>query len=143
MESVPAQGTLAERFRAQLAEGESGDRTFGLTAGPLLMALGFLPVLHHRPPLFWPMVLGAPLLVTAVAAPAALRPIKRAWLFAGFLMGLVISPVVLAAIFYLVITPCGFLMRLCGADPLMLRRYTPASFWRERSGPSSTIEEQF
>lgn len=139
----PAQGTLKERFRAQLAEGESGDRVFGLTVGALLVALSFLPVMHNRPPAFWLLVLGAPLLVTALAAPAALRPVKRAWLFAGFLMGLVVSPIMLALVFYLVITPFGFLMRLCGADPLTLRRWTPASFWRERSGPSSTIKEQF
>ncbi len=132
-----------EPAAATQGTGETSDRTFGLTIGALLAAFGMLPIIHRQPPRFWLMALGATLLVTAVAAPEAQRPVKRAWLFLGFLMGLVVSPVVLALVFYLVIAPGGFLMRLCGVDPLKLRRRTSASFWRERFGPSSTIKEQF
>lgn len=114
-----------------------------MTTGALLAALSLLPEMHRRPPRVWLLVTGATLLLAALASPAALRPVKRAWLFAGFLMGLAVNPIVLAVLFYLVITPCGLLLRLCGADPLQLRRHHRASFWRERSGPPSTMKEQF
>jgi hypothetical protein len=40
----------------------------------------------------------------------------------------------MAAIFFLVITPIGLMMRACGRDP-MQRRFDPAarSYWKRRS----------
>ncbi len=145
MESATApQGNLMSRFHAQLAEGETSDRSFGLTVGPIFLALSFLPMLrHHRPPVWWMVAVGALLTVTGAIAPRALRRIKRGWLFLGFVMGLVVNPVVLGILFYAVFTPCGLLMRLFGGDPLRLQPSPQASYWRERSGPISTMKEQF
>ncbi len=144
MESTTApHGSLLSRFHAQLAEGETSNRTFGLSVGAIFIALSFVPVMHHRPPVFWMVVVGAGLFATGAAAPAALRQIKRGWLFLGFLIGLVVSPVVLGILFYGVIAPCGFLMRLFGGDPLRLRRGPFASYWRERPAPISTMKDQF
>jgi hypothetical protein len=141
---MPLSVETMERFRAQLAEGETSDRTFGLSVGGILIALGCAPMLrHHRPPVLWMMAVGALLAVTGAMAPAALRQIKRGWLFLGFLIGLVVSPVALGVLFYAVITPCGCLMRWFGGDPLRLRRTTQESYWRERSAPISTMNDQF
>jgi hypothetical protein len=143
---TPAQppDKLLQRFQAQLAEGEASDRTFGVSVGAVLLALGLVPVLKdHRPPGFWMLVIGALLLVTGVIAPGALRHLKRGWLFLGFLIGLAVSPVALGVLFYLVITPCGWLMRLFGGDPLRLRPTTQHSYWRERSAPVSTMHDPF
>lgn len=138
-----AGGTLLSRFSAQLAEGETSDRTFGLTVGAIFLALSLVPLLHHRPLLLWMAVVGTALLVTGVAAPSVLHSVKRAWLFFGFLIGLVVSPVVLGILFYGVISPCGFLMRLFGGDPLRLRATALQSYWRERQAPISTMQDQF
>jgi hypothetical protein len=58
-----------------------------------------------------------------------------------------ISPLVLAVLFYGCVTPIGFLMRLAGNDP-MRRKLEPAakSYWitREPPGPSAeTFKNQF
>jgi hypothetical protein len=145
MESTTApHGSLMSRFHAQLAEGETSDRTFGLAIGGIFLALSFLPVvLHHRQPVFWMVAVGAVLFGMGAGAPASLRQIKRGWLFLGFLIGLVVSPIVLGILFYLVIVPCGFLMRRVGGDPLRLRPGPFASYWRERSAPISTMKDQF
>jgi hypothetical protein len=44
-------------------------------------------------------------------------------------IGLVVSTVVLAFMFYVVFTPLGFLMRLGGRDPLRLKQRAAASQW--------------
>lgn len=146
--STGASGTLLSRFSAQLAESETSDRAFGLTVGAMFLALSSVPLIHRRPVLLWMAVMGAALLVAGLAAPSALRPLKRAWLFFGFLIGLVVSPVVLGILFYGVISPCGFLMRLFGGDPLRLRASPSSddpqeSYWRERQAPISTMQDQF
>jgi hypothetical protein len=143
-----AGGTLLSRFSAQVAEGETSDRTFGLTVGSIFLALSLAPLIRHRPVLLWTAVAGAALLAAGIVAPSVLRPVKRAWLFFGFLIGLVVSPVVLGILFYGVISPCGFLMRLFGGDPLRLRAgassdHPQESFWRERQAAISTMKDQF
>ena len=111
--------------------------------GALLLALSFAPELRHRPPVVWMAVLGAPLVGLGAVAPRVLRPVKRAWLFLGFAIGLVVNPVVLGVLFYAVITPWGLLMRLFGGDPLRLKPTTEESCWRGRSTPASSMTDQF
>lgn len=72
----------------------------------------------------------------AVAAPVWLGPTNRAWFRLGMLLGRIVSPVVLAIMFYLVVTPVALLMRWRGSDPLRLRfdKDRP-SYWIERTPP--------
>lgn len=53
--------------------------------------------------------------------PKLLRPIYVGWLIAAFPIGWIASHVVLAAVFYLVVTPLGLVSRMAGRDRLSLR----------------------
>jgi hypothetical protein len=145
MDSIPKHsGSLWTRFQAQLREGEASDRSFGFLVGGAFLLLGSISAFRHGRGRLWMVVLGAILLLLAAAWPQSLRQIKRAWLFFGFLLGLVVSPVVLGILFYAVITPFGRTMRLFGRDSLLLRSNPGlASYWRERTGPPSSMTDQF
>lgn len=66
-------------------------------------------------------------------APRVLRVVWIGWMLAAFPIGWVVSHVILAAIFYLVVAPIGIIMRLCGHDPLALRfDRQAASYWIRR-----------
>jgi len=62
-------------------------------------------------------------------------------------MGRVVTPVITALLFYLVVTPTGFLFRLWGKDPLRLALDTGVqSYWIERRPPGpppETMSNQF
>jgi hypothetical protein len=69
------------------------------------------------------------------------------WTKFGLLLHRIVSPVILAFLFYGCIAPIGFLMRLSGKDPLR-RRYEPyaASYWIKRTPPGpqpETFKDQF
>jgi len=143
-EAGKRRGSLWSRFSAQLSEGETSDRTFGLAVGGVLLLLGLLPAIRRGGPRLWMVVLACLLLLLAAALPRSLRGIKRAWLFLGFLIGLVVNPIVLGILFYGVITPLALLMRLFGRDPLRLRPNPAlATYWRQRTEPPSSMVEQF
>ena len=46
-------------------------------------------------------------------------------------------------IFFLVVTPIGFIMRLLGKDILNLKYNENKSYWIEKKGPKSKMKNQF
>ena len=49
-----------------------------------------------------------------------LKPLNKLWMYFGFLLGVIISPIVLEVIFFGLFTPIAVLMRLTGRDELKL-----------------------
>jgi Saxitoxin biosynthesis operon protein SxtJ len=123
------------------------DRRFGLTIAAVCAVIaGVRFVLGHPYAGWW---LAAALILSALAVfwTAPLQPLNRLWLRLGLLLYRVVNPMVMALLFYSTMVPIGLLMRLCGKDPLRLRREpeTP-SYWlmREPSGPPrETMRNQF
>lgn len=78
----------------------------------------------------------------ALVWPPGNRPLYVALSLASFPVSFVVSHVVLAALFYGLLTPIGLLLRLLGRDPLE-RRFRPelASYWREL--PEVTDDEDY
>lgn len=119
----------------------SSERSFGLVfAGffTLVAAFSFFSG-HDR----WPIWLSVAAVFVALAfvAPKLLAPLNRLWAKFGLLLHMIISPLILALLFYVCIMPIGFLMRLCGNDPLR-RRFEPdaKSYWIERTPPGPTSD---
>ncbi len=77
--------------------------------------------------------------VLGVLWPAAIRWIYVVWVAAVFPIGWVMSYVLLGGVFYLVVTPIGLIMRLCGHDP-MQRKFDPQAktYWQPREQAKST-----
>jgi Saxitoxin biosynthesis operon protein SxtJ len=73
---------------------------------------------------------------------ALVRPVRgtiyRAWMYAVFPIGWTVTHVVMALLFFAVITPVGLLLRLFGHDALTRRMDSKAeSYWTQRPQPSS------
>jgi hypothetical protein len=81
-------------------------------------------------------------LVLTLAAPKTLAPFNRAWFKLGLLLGKIVSPIVLGAMFFLIVTPVGFVARWMGRDALRLRKRETASHWVERN-PAGPDPESF
>jgi len=80
----------------------------------------------------------------AAGAPSLLEPLNRAWFRLSLLLGKVVTPIVMAILFYGFITPYGLILRLTGADPLRLRRKgDETTWWRERQEKSAPMNKQF
>jgi hypothetical protein len=67
------------------------------------------------------------------AAPAFMRLVFLGMSYLAWPIGFVVSHVLLAAVFYLLVTPIGLLMRLVGYDPMHRRLdRQAASYWIPR-----------
>ena len=112
------------------------DRKFGWTFAALFVLVG---ALSHP----WLIALGALFAVVTVTRAELLAPLKRAWMRLDELLNRVVSPVVMAVIFFAVFTPVGLVMRAFGRDALSLR-YEPKadSYWKRRE-PPGPAEDSF
>ena len=91
----------------------------------------------------WPWTSGIAALCLAAALfyPAILRPFNRLWLKFGLLLHKVVTPVVMAVVFFGTVLPTGLILRALGKDPLRLKRRPKAnSYWIERCPPGPTAE---
>ncbi len=124
-----------------------GLRSFGLTTGAIiagLFALFFPWVLDLAFPI-WPWVIFGVLGSWALIAPDSLKPVYRNWMRFGLLLNKITTPVIMGAVFFLVILPFGLILRLLGKDPLR-RRYdeSVASYRIESTKPGKdNLENPF
>lgn len=108
------------------------EREFGLLVGGVLLALGGwwfyrdkYYVLSHVL-----RATGALLIVLGAFYPKALVVPNRLWMGMAEAMGYVMTRVILALVFFLVVTPIGLLRKLTGGDPLGRRASRTESYWK-------------
>jgi Saxitoxin biosynthesis operon protein SxtJ len=90
---------------------------------------------------------GAALLLAGMLVPTRLGPLKRAWMGLGTLVSKVTGPVVLALVYFVALTPIGYLRRTFGRSPLA-RDASAGSYWiprapRDADERRRALERQF
>ncbi len=125
----------------------SSERTFGGAFAAFFLVVGLLPLWNDRPVRAWALAAAALFFAAAVGAPRVLAPLNRLWMRFGELLNRIVSPVVLAIVFYGVVTPTAIAMRVLGKDPLRLRRDPQTrTYWIEREPPgppADSLKNQF
>lgn len=123
-------------------------RKFGLVVGGVFAVLGGWFLFRQKPAGPYLLAPGVLLVLFGLVAPRLLRPVYVAWMALAFILGLVVSTVLLTLLFLLVVTPTGLVARLLGKDFLsrkLDRRAT--SYWRPRDRaadrPPADYERQF
>lgn len=124
-----------------------GLREFGLVTGAIVAGLfGVLfPWLLEASYPLWPWVIFGVLALWALAAPHTLKPVYRGWMRLGLLLSKITTPIIMGAVFFLVILPVAMIMRCFRKDPLM-RHFDPsAKTYRvpSRKAPKENLEKPF
>ncbi len=95
-------------------------KVFGLIAGGIITFIGFLVMRRTTtlvaPGIIWGMA--AALVVVYYAIPNVRRLLYLGWMRVFYPIGWVVSHLLLAIVYYLVLTPIGLVMRLFGGDPM-------------------------
>ena len=111
----------------------SSDRTFGLVFSVVFGLIALAPLVSGREARWWALVPAGACLLAALLRPALLAGPNRVWTRFGLLLHRVMSPVVLAVLFFVVLTPFALVTGLLRKDALRLSRDPDAeSYWIER-----------
>ena len=131
---------LHTELNRQQSAKPGSERAFGLVFAVFFLLVALWPLLGrglpHESPRIWAIAVAAAFALCAWLAPRLLAPLNWLWFRFGELLHGIISPVALGVVFFGVITPCAYLMRLLRRDALLLhKRSARTSYWVRREPP--------
>ena len=92
----------------------------------------------------WSIGFSVVFLVLGLINSKLLTPLNKSWHYLGIVLGMVVSPIVMGIIYFLVVSPIGFIMRLLGKDLLRLKfDKNIKSYWINKDKIKSTMKNQF
>ena len=121
----------------------SSNRSFGIVFFVVFFLIALYPLINNEDIRIWSLIISLIFLILGLINSRILNPLNKLWFKFGILLGKIVSPIIMGIIFFLVVTPIGFIMRVLGKDLLNLKFNTNKSYWIEKTGPKSKMKNQF
>ena len=121
----------------------SSNKSFGLVFFVVFLLIAFYPLINHGGIRFWSIPFSLIFLVLGLLNSKILTPLNKVWFQFGIFLGKIVSPFVMGVIFFLVVTPTAFLMRILKKDMLNLKFNDKKTYWIEKNEPKSKMKNQF
>lgn len=136
LEQEAAAVVLHERQAPDTPAPRGSDRSYGIVFALVFLAIALWPLVGGGEIRLWALAPATIFSVATVIRPALFSPLYHAWYHLGLLLGRITTPLVMAGLFLLAVTPIAVLMRLFGKDPLALRFDPDAdTYWIPRTPP--------
>ena len=119
------------------------NRNFGIVFFLVFLIISLYPLTFNEALAKWALVISIIFLALGLINSKILTPLNRLWFKFGIFLGRIISPIIMALIFFLVVTPIGLIMRLLRKDLLNLKYNKSKSYWIKKNGPKSKMKNQF
>ena len=119
------------------------NRSFGIVFFIVFLIIATYPLINQGEIRIWSLLLSLLFLVLGLIKSKLLNPLNKVWFKFGIFLGKIISPIIMGLIFFLVVTPIAFLMRMLKKDLLNLKFSKNNSYWVEKTDPKSTMKNQF
>jgi hypothetical protein len=125
----------------------SSNRSFGLVFTTFFLIVSLLPLWYGNSMRIWAGWIALLFFVAAIFLPSVLSPLNHLWARIGQLLHRIVSPIVLAVLFYSVVVPIGIVIRMSGKKLLQLNfDRTARSYWVARNPPgpnADSLRNQF
>jgi hypothetical protein len=122
---------------------KSTEKSFGIIFSTIFLLIGLWPLLNSNGIRVWSIIIAFIFLSLAYLKPELLKPLNHAWIKLGEFIGKIIAPIVMGLIFFTILTPISFLVRVLGKDLLMLKFSKNNSYWIKRRNNITTMDKQF
>tara|TARA_B100000029_G_scaffold484155_1_gene536044 strand:- start:398 stop:781 length:384 start_codon:yes stop_codon:yes gene_type:complete len=121
----------------------SSNRSFGIVFFVVFLIIALYPLINEGEVRIWSLIISLVFLILGLINSKFLTPLNKLWFSFGLFLGKIVSPLIMGIIFFLVVTPTGFIMRALGKDLLNLKYNKNSSYWIEKSETKSKMKNQF
>ena len=119
------------------------NRSFGVVFFIVFFIVSLWPLLNSNEIRIWALILSIIFLMFGLINSKILTPLNKLWFKFGILLGNIISPIVMGIIYFVVVTPIAFLLKVFQKDVLSLKKTKQASYWKNKEKYSSSMKNQF
>ena len=121
----------------------SSNRSFGIVFGILFLLISLYPLLKDEDLRTWSIIVSVIFLLLGLFNSNILLPLNKVWFKFGILLGNFISPIVMGIVFFAVVTPTAFIMKVLRKDLLNLKKNNKKTYWIEKPKIKSSMKQQF
>ena len=121
----------------------SSNRSFGILFSIVFAAIAFWPLLNLGEIRVWSVIVSSIFLLLGLINSKLLYPLNLIWVKFGELIGKIVAPLVMALIFFLILTPIGLFLRLIGKDLLNIKLNNNKTYWIKRDKKPGSMKRQF
>ena len=121
----------------------STNRSFGILFSIVFAIIAFWPIFSGDPLRLWSIPISIIFLVLGLLNSKLLNPLNIVWVKFGELLGRIIAPIVMAIIYFIIVTPIGLFMRLIGKDLLNIKFSKANTYWIKRKKKIGSMKKQF
>ena len=119
------------------------NKSFGILFFIIFFIYGIWPIFNSNSIRIWSLVIAVVFFILVLFNSKLLVPLNSMWLKFGALLGKIISPIVMAFVYFFVITPIAIIIRLLGKDLLKVKFNTRSSYWISRDKNIGSMKKQF
>ena len=122
---------------------KSSEKKFGIIFSIIFLVIGLWPLLNQGPIRLWSIGLSFLFLAATLLLPKSLRILNDNWIKLGEILGKIIAPIVMALVFFTILTPISIIVRILGKDLLRLKFSKNDTYWIKREKNITTMDKQF
>ena len=119
------------------------NRSFGIVFFIVFLLISIYPLINQGELRIWSLLISLLFLILGIINSKVLSPLNKVWFKFGIFLGKIISPIIMGIIFFFVVTPIAFLMRILKKDLLNLKFNKNSSYWIKKTDSKSTMKNQF
>ncbi len=121
----------------------ASNRSFGIVFFVVFLLISLWPILKNGDIRIWSLIISFIFLILGLLNSKLLNPLNILWFKFGILLGNIISPIVMGLIFFFVVTPISFILKIFGKDVLSLKKNHSNTYWKEKTNYKTSMKKQF
>ena len=122
---------------------KSSNKSFGIVFCIVFLLIGIWPLIDNETYRLWALIISIIFLILGLSNSIFLTPLNNLWFKFGIFLGKIVSPLIMAIIFFFVVTPIAILMKLFKKDLLNLKYSNKESYWIKKDAIKSKMKNQF
>ena len=123
---------------------QSSNRSFGLLFFIVFIVVGLWPITKGETANIYLILISLFFLIFGLINSKILSPFNKAWIKLGEILGLIISPIIMALVYFIILTPISLIVRMLGKDLLGLKFLKKQdTYWSKRKKKLGTMKKQF
>ena len=122
---------------------QSSNRSFGLLFFVVFLIIGLWPLKNGDNLNFYLIVISVIFLILGLINSKLLSPLNKLWIKFGEALGGIIAPIVMALIYFVILTPVSLIVRTFGKDLLGLKFLKEKNLLDKKKKNLGTMRKQF